>query len=100
MWPVGQSAYRSMIMRYKIARGGYMTMQTACLQGPDDNMGIFHRVLQQDYLKLLLLLEMFRPVKPQVKWEIVGPQKWLHRPKGMIQISTWYLVICWKSGGN
>ena len=54
-------------MRYKIARGGYMTMQTACLEGPDDSMGIFHRVLQQDYLKLLLLLETFRPVKPQVK---------------------------------
>ena len=39
-------------------------MQTPCLEGPDDNMGIFHRVLQQDYLKLLLLLETFRPVKP------------------------------------
>ena len=39
-------------------------------------MGIVHRVLQQDYPKLLLLLETFQPVKPQVKWEIVGPQKW------------------------
>ena len=24
-------------------------MQTPCLEGPDDNMGILHRVLQQDY---------------------------------------------------
>ena len=26
-------------MRYNIARGGYTTMQTPCLEGPDDNMG-------------------------------------------------------------
>ena len=69
-------------------------MQTPCLEDPDDNMGIVHRVLQQDYPKLLLLLETFRPVKPHVKRKIVSPQKWLHRPKGMIQISAWYLVIC------
>ena len=63
-------------------------------------MGIVHRVLQQDYPKLQLLLETFRSVKPHAKWEIVGTQKWLHRPKEMIQISAWYFVVCWKSGGN
>ena len=42
-------------------------MQTPCLEGPDDNMGILHRVLQQDYPKLRLLLETFRSVKPHVK---------------------------------
>ena len=56
-----------MILRYNVARERYTTMQTPCLEGPDDNMGILHRVLQQDYLKLRLLLETFRSVKPQVK---------------------------------
>ena len=42
-------------------------MQTLCLEGPDDNMGTVHRVLQQDYPKLQLLLETFRSVKFQVK---------------------------------
>ena len=42
-------------------------MQTRSLEGPDDNIGIVHRVLQQDYPKLQLLLETFRLVKPQVK---------------------------------
>ena len=54
-------------MRYNIARVGYTTMQTPCLEDPDDNMGVVYRVFQQDYPKLLLLLETFRPVKPQVK---------------------------------
>ena len=38
-------------------------MQTHCLEGPDDNMGIVHRVLQQDYPNLRLLLQTFRSVK-------------------------------------
>ena len=38
-------------------------MQTPCLEGPDDNMGIVHRVLQQDYPNLRLLLDTFRTVK-------------------------------------
>ena len=51
----------------EVTRGGYTTMQTPFQEGPDDNMGIVHRVLQQDYPKLRLLLETFRSVKPQVK---------------------------------
>ena len=47
-----------MILRYDVTRGGYTIMQTPCLEGPDDNMGIVHRVLQQDYPKLRLLLEI------------------------------------------
>ena len=65
-WPVGWGAY-SMILRYNVTRGGYTIMQTPSLEGPDDNMGIVHRVLQQDYPKLRLLLETFRSVKPHVK---------------------------------
>ena len=42
-------------------------MQTRSLEGPDDNIGIVYRVLQQDFPKLQLLLETFRSVKPQVK---------------------------------
>ena len=56
-----------MILRYDVTRGGYITMQTPCLEGPDDKMGIVHRVLQEDYPKLRLLLETFRSVKPHVK---------------------------------
>ena len=52
-----------MILRYNVTRGDYTTMQTPCLEGPDNNMGIVHRVLQQDYPKLRLLLETFRSVK-------------------------------------
>ena len=53
-----------MILRYNVARGGYTTMQTPCLEGPDDNTGIVHRLVQQDYLKLRLFLETFQSVKP------------------------------------
>ena len=53
-----------MILRYNVTRGGYTTMETPCLEGPDDNMGIVQLVLQQDYPKLRLLLETFRSVKP------------------------------------
>ena len=56
-----------MILGYKVTRGGYTTMQTPCLEGPEDNMETVHRLLQQDYPKLQLLLETFRSVKPQVK---------------------------------
>ena len=62
-------------------------------------MAIVHRVLQQDSPKLRLLLDTFRSVRPQVKCEIFGQQKWLHRQE-IIQISAWYFVVCWKSGGN
>ena len=34
-------------------------METPSLEGPDDNMGVVHRVLQQGYPKLRLLLETF-----------------------------------------
>ena len=39
-------------------------MQTPSLEGLDDNMGIVHRLVQQDYLKLPLFLETFQSVKP------------------------------------
>ena len=39
-------------------------MQTPCLEGPDANMGIVHRLVQQEYLKLRLFLETFQSVKP------------------------------------
>ena len=67
---------------------------------PGQNQAIVHRVLQQDYPKLRLLLETFQSVKPHVKWEIVGTQMWFYRPEEMIQISACYFVVCWKSGRN
>ena len=56
-----------MILRYNVARERYTTMQTPCLGGSEDNMGVLNRVLQQDYPKLRLLLKTLRSVKPQVK---------------------------------
>ena len=50
--------------------------------------------------QVTVVTRVLRSVKPQVKWEFVRTQKWMHRLKEMFQISTWYFFVCWKSGGN